>query len=196
MEFNNFDINREYFLMSIHFVEDAEYFGLKKINETEYLDKETGEKYYRMPGYDFGWGDERCWVLDRIYSFDDLIKLALHEKTDDSMRYFNELGAVNLIMQGSVRQKNMIPELIAFVKNNVLKNCTLSDYNFTRLGLFFYEQYGEHKNAFYLELLEKYPEWREIKNEVLALIEEKHLFLKKPNVEIIGNKIYVDGKLI
>lgn len=178
MTFNNFNINRQYFIMTFHCIENAEDFGLKRnstLASNEYVLEETGDKYYYInKAYDFGWGNEECWVLDQIYSFDDLIKLALHTPTKYDK---NNIGAIDLIMRGSVRQANLIPEFLIFLKNHLIIKRDLNDENFKNLAFFFYDPWSDNIMSEYMNILDNYKDWLSIKKEVLEIVRKKRSIL-------------------
>ena len=180
MRFCNFDINKNYFFINPKIALPCEDYGLVEINNKEYFANETGEKYLFIDSYDFGEGRESCYVLDRKYSFEELIKLALveslEEKQYDKNRYVgriyqadkNHYGAIDFIINGTPYQSGFIGEFIGFLKELVQEN-NLDEFNKKYLRKFFHSESGCYSD--YMKKLDKNAKWLEIKTQVLNLLD-------------------------
>ena len=161
------NLDKDYFLIttSLPRLEKA---GLV-LNEEHLINRITGERYYSSLLYDCGWGPKMGYVLDRQYSFDELITLALQKSKSEH----NNFGAIEFIMCGTAKQENFRESFIKFVENTILRD------DFTLITDYF--QYFLYKNTYIdaanhidlvpggyyaEELLRKHPEWLTIESKV------------------------------
>lgn len=168
----NFNINDHYFFLSVRYLQKPSDFGLKKIDNKYFVDNNL-RKYYHTHSYDFGWGQENGYVLDREYTFTDLIKLALYESENENLFDKNHYGAIDFIINGTSMQKNFIIDFIKYIENNLLISNCLSDYNKKFLKKFFYGEWSNGINERYMRKLDNDKDWLRIKNQTLELLGNK-----------------------
>lgn len=170
MDFINLDFHKNYFYVTRHYMENHKKFGLKKASDGKYIDKRTKDKYYFcMESFDYGVGCENAYILDKVFSFEELITLSLTKRDGNDS---NNYGAIAMIMQGSSKQNSYNKEFINFLSKEFLINDSLNNDNKRYLLNFFFDiDYSNNKlneNLNYLNLLRKHNEWREMEKEVLS----------------------------
>ena len=174
MLFNDLDVNKNYFFVTIRYNQKPLDYGLLKVSDNSYKST-NGESYYFAESFDYGWGAENGYILDRIYSFDDLIKLALEES--DEVYESNHYGAINFIMKGTSKQTHFVPQLIEFIRKNFVENNNrLTEKNMFYLRELFYGGISDEVlNQDYIAILDRYPKWLDIKEKVLRILSNQVL---------------------
>lgn len=180
---------KQYFYTTIHFSPEYEGTVFTEYQDDLYRNIETGEIYRKRLLYDFGWGQETGFELLPQLSFEDLIKLVeqpmmlprkkFWQKYDKeqiqqtNICFSNLYGAVAVIMQ------DYVPEFINFLSNKVNTDYFMNTDIRKNFKCFSFDSQrardegnipGGVLTQSYEEILNNYPEWKEITSRVIEQI--------------------------
>lgn len=160
------DNKKDYFYLTMHFMQKPKDFQLISIDNGKFIHEKTREIYYKSNSFDFGMGSEHSYILDRKYSFDDLISIVMYDW--DKQREHNIFGAIAFIMEGTTRQSDFVKEFIEFLEQHIKrKNSTIlkrMEYVKYFFIPFICDKWEE--DSYYLIKLRSFPEWRKIENQI------------------------------
>lgn len=180
---------KRYFYLTIHFSPEYEKIMFAKLQDNFYKNIETGEIYRKRLLYDFGWGQEFGFELLPPLSFNDLVKLVEQPLLLPENKFWqkhskyqiqqadiwrsNLYGAVAVIMQDYVDE--LIDFLSSKVNTDYFSNPSVRE-NFKAFSFDSQKARAEGKipggilTQSYEDILNNYPEWREIASKVVSQI--------------------------
>lgn len=169
-------MDKNYFYVTIHFQPKYENIKLFKINDNIYKHKKTKIIYKKRLMYDWGWGQEYGFQSMPFLQFKEMIELITNYRkrlVNNRLHYMNLIGAVSVIMQDHIEEFiDFLTEKINtdfFSNPNVRENFKWFSFSTQKT-----KEIGKIPGGIltqsYEEVLNQYPEWREISSRVIELV--------------------------
>lgn len=165
-----------YYLITIKFYPDYEKNILKKIDDNTYKYLKTGDIYKKRLMYDWGWGQEYGYERLPKLSFLENIKIVENYKGkifNYSRNHMNFIGAISIIIQ------DYVEELIIFLEEKIKTDYFFNkrikqNFQWFSLSAEKTREKGRIPGGImyqsYEEILNQYPKWLSISNEVITTI--------------------------